>query len=131
MARPTKLSEAVITKLAEAIGKGATYALACKYAGIGVATLTRWQQAAVRAPTDSLARQLVERLDDAEGAACVKWLRLIEDAAEGGTWQAAAWLLERRHPHDYGRQVVQHQVEMGDGLSGLLKAFGGTNADTD
>jgi hypothetical protein len=25
-----------------------------------------------------------------------------------GTWQAAAWKLERRHPHIYGRRVVEH-----------------------
>ena len=27
------------------------------------------------------------------------------DAAAPRTWQAAAWLLERRYPHDYGRRA--------------------------
>jgi hypothetical protein len=28
---------------------------------------------------------------------------VIEDAAAGGTWQAAAWFLERTNRKDYGR----------------------------
>ena len=27
-----------------------------------------------------------------------------------GDWRAAAWLIERRHPHEYGRQVIEQQL---------------------
>jgi hypothetical protein len=34
---------------------------------------------------------------------------LIDKAAGEGTWQAAAWKLERRYPESYGRTVVTNQ----------------------
>ena len=38
------------------------------------------------------------------------WLAKIEQAANQGHWQAAAWKLERRYPQEYGRTVqnVEH-----------------------
>ena len=45
----------------------------------------------------------------AEGAASVQWLAKIEKAASDGNWQAAAWKLERRFPHEYGRRVHELQ----------------------
>ncbi len=38
----------------------------------------------------------------------LQWLAKIEKAASDGAWQAAAWKLERRYPHVYGRVVNEH-----------------------
>jgi hypothetical protein len=35
-------------------------------------------------------------------------LERIHAAAQEGAWQAAAWILERRYPHEYGRTVQEH-----------------------
>lgn len=49
-------------------------------------------------------RDFGDRIRVAEGVAVTKWLRRINEAADNGQWQPAAWLLERRYPQDYGRR---------------------------
>jgi hypothetical protein len=49
-----------------------------------------------------------------EGQAGVKWLAKIEREASEGSWQAAAWKLERRYPNDYGRKVVDQRTSGAD-----------------
>ncbi len=103
------------------IKQGATYALACKYAGIGYSTFNEWQQRGyielarrasgrVRAGAaiwneEQPFLEFLEAIQKAEGDAAIEWLSRIELAASDGHWQAAAWKLERRYPHDYGRTV--------------------------
>ena len=41
-------------------------------------------------------RKFRERIKEAEGKATQRWLAIIERAANDGSWQAAAWKLERR-----------------------------------
>ena len=46
---------------------------------------------------DSEYAQFVRDVDLAEAQGAIKALALIQSAAMNGSWQAAAWLLERRH----------------------------------
>jgi transposase-like protein len=108
MGRPRKDTDATLRKLCQALTLGATYDLACKYAGIAPSTLRQWRATADGAPPDTPGHQLLARLEAAEGQAALRWLRQIEQAAKDGAWQAAAWKLERRYPEQYGRHVVQH-----------------------
>ena len=109
--RRTKYTEEAIKAIEQAISMGATYRLACQYAGISEDTFGRWR--------DKYA-EFADRIKRAEGRAAVGWLDKIEKAATDGNWQAAAWKLERRYPHEYGRQVqeqsgtVTFQVVYGD-----------------
>lgn len=100
MARPTKYSDEVVERITHAIGLGATYELAAGYGGISYETFNDWRQ---KKP------QFSEAIKAAEGIAAVGWLGKIEEAAGDGTWQAAAWKLERRYPHDYGRTVASQE----------------------
>jgi transposase len=94
----SKYTEDTVKALEQAIGMGATYRLASQYAGISEDTFARWR--------DRYA-DFAARIKRAEGRAAVGWLAKIEKAANEGTWQAAAWKLERRYPHEYGRQVQE------------------------
>lgn len=97
MARRSKYTPEVVRRLTDAIRLGATYELACAYAGISEDSFARWR---------AKYADFAEAIKEAEGGAAVGWLARIEQAAKDGTWQAAAWKLERRYPEQYGRQVV-------------------------
>lgn len=104
MGRPSKLTPVVMARLVAAIEMGSTYELACSYAGISYSTFRAWQVRAEkpRAPQDYLA--FLEAVKRAKSNAAVKWLLKIEQAASKGSWQAAAWKLERLHS-EYRRKV--------------------------
>lgn len=106
MARPSKLTADVQARVVQAIMAGATYEHAAMYGGIAYRTFAEWMQkgAGGREPY----AQFVQAVKDAEGAAAVANLAHIRKAASDGTWQAAAWLLERRYPEMYGRQRHEH-----------------------
>lgn len=94
-----KLTPDVKERLLQAIRLGATYELACQYAGITRETLRRYRQ--------NMA--FMAEVEKAEGQAVIGWLAKIEKAASDGEWTAAAWKLERRYPELYGRRIQEHQ----------------------
>lgn len=106
MGRPTKLTPEVQQRIVQAIQMGATYELACKYGGVSYDAFNEWRNKGDAAST-GVYRQFCDAINDAEGKAAVSWLAKIEKAATDGAWQAAAWKLERRYPHDYGKQVQE------------------------
>jgi hypothetical protein len=86
-----------LKRLTDAIALGTTRTLACAYAGINIDTLEIWEKRYPEVKTMML---------EAEARAVVGWLAKVERAANEGTWQAAAWKLERRYPEQYGRFVA-------------------------
>lgn len=103
--RPSKLTDERRERLVEAIKKGATYELACGYAGISYESFRQWMKAGAEAQSGQFLA-LFAAIKEAEGEAAYGWLDKIENAASEH-WQAAAWKLERRYPQDYGRQVQE------------------------
>lgn len=99
MARPSLYTPETVKKITDAISMGATYELAAGYAGISYASFNQWRQKKV---------EFFNAVKAAEGRAAVGWLAKIEQAANNGQWQAAAWKLERRYPSDYGRSIIDH-----------------------
>jgi hypothetical protein len=91
--RPTKRTPHVEAALLQALRAGNTRKAACHYAGIDLHTLGRWMRFATFATA----------IEKAETDAEVRFVAQIANAAQDGTWQAAAWWLERRRPLDYGR----------------------------
>jgi hypothetical protein len=126
MARRSKLTPAVQQRICDAIGIGATYELAAAYGGVAFETFRRWREGN---------RAFCAAIESAEARAVVGWLAKIEKAASEGTWQAAAWKLERRYPADYGRTVqqVEHSGPAGQPLRFTLQlsAAGGALEDHD
>lgn len=96
--RKTKYTPDTLDRLRRALELGAPQKMACAAAGIGHTTFHEWMN------TRPEFRELVQ---NAEAVAAVGWLAVIEQAAQSGTWQAAAWKLERRYPQDFGRRIEQ------------------------
>ena len=90
-------------RLCSALSAGNTRRAACSFAGINESTLWRWMKSSAT---------FASRIEKAEGDAEVRNVAIISRAAQEGTWQAAAWWLERRYPRDYGR-TIQEQVHSG------------------
>ena len=93
--RPTKYTQEIVAAIIRAIELGSTYELACNGVGISHETFCEWRR---RYP------EFLEAVKEAEGRGVANWLAQIETAANNGNWQAAAWKLERRYPHSYGRR---------------------------
>lgn len=104
--RPTKYTPENVERILTAVKLGAPLTHACNYAGIHFDTLNEWRK---QYPEFSA------QLKEAEGEAVKGWLDKIEAAAADGNWQAAAWKLERRYPHDFGRRdrmpIDEHELE--------------------
>ena len=95
--RPSKYRPDTVAAIIAAVEGGATYRHAAASVGVSERTLHDWQ---VRHP------QFSQALKTAEASACIAAIGTIRRAAEAGTWQAAAWYLERRYPAEYGRRAV-------------------------
>jgi transposase len=95
VARPSKYTLETVAKIVQAIEQGASFEVAAAYASISYQTFNVWRK---QFPEFS------ESIKGAEAQAEVTWLERIEAAAANGTWQAAAWKLERRYPDRWGRK---------------------------
>lgn len=96
--RPSKLTPEVTDRFLSAIRLGAPYQLACNYAGITYQTLLNW-----RDRTEEAFLEFFEAIKVAEGEAAIQWLETLDKHSDADArW--AAWKLERRYPHDFGRR---------------------------
>lgn len=109
MANKTKLTPELQARFVEAIAKGAHYVDACNYAGISYETFRLWREAGEQAKSGAMLAFFVA-VKEAEGAATLGALDIINKAADEGAWQAATWKLERRYPDRYGRTVQTQEI---------------------
>lgn len=107
--RKTKFTKDTVDKLVEAISMGASYDIACKYAGISFQSFNQWRNGKgfPQSATEADKSWFFEQIDAAEARVAMYWLGIINAAAKNGTWQAAAWGMERRFPLTYGRNIVE------------------------
>lgn len=102
--RPHKFTEETVNTLLAAIRAGMPFHLAAAHAGIGETTFHEWQRGKFpRGADKQLKAEFPERLTRARGYAALRLVALIQDAAPKD-WRAAAWMLERRYPEDFGRR---------------------------
>jgi hypothetical protein len=105
--RPSKYTPERVKKILDAVALGATFRLACLYAGIDENTFARWRERY---------GDFGDAVKEAEGRGAIGWLAKIERAANDDNWQAAAWKLERRYPQEYGRKVTEVQGHNGGAI---------------
>lgn len=104
MGRTSKRSPERREAILNALRAGNTRRAAAAFAEVDQNTFYRWLD------DDGTFRDDVVK---AEGDAEVRFLTQVAKAATNGTWTAAAWWLERRHPEDYAlRQRIDSRMEL-------------------
>jgi transposase len=115
--RPTKLTPELQAKICDAIRAGNYLETAAAFAGINKTTLHRWLRRGANAHQGAY-HAFSRAVDKAFADSEARDVALISKAAAEGSWQAAAWRLERRFPERWGRRE-QHRVEAQ--VTGTLK----------
>lgn len=98
MGRATKLTPERQRAICDMVRDGVCLGAAAEAAGVSSVTVYRWRQS-TRSPYREFAAELEQALGEAEA----RYVNHISQAAET-TWQAAAWMLERRWPKRWGRR---------------------------
>jgi hypothetical protein len=110
------LDDAKRTAIVTMLRGGCSRRMAARHVECDPSTITR---TAARDP--AFAAQLAE----AQAGADLKALRLIDQATnQEKYWRAAAWMLERRNPEEYGRRAPETFTaeQVADVLAGFLRA---------
>ncbi len=123
-----------VDRLLQALRAGNYISTACQFAGIDESAYYRWME---RGESESSGTHydFRERVLEARSAAEVESLVQIRQAANSGTWQAAAWYLERSFPHRWGRfnrtelsgAVSVDVTELDNKITNLLAIESGTD----
>ena len=103
MSRPTKLRADLQESFLDGLKLGLTHKLAAQRAGLGESTYYSWI-AKGREAKSGLYREFLDEVMRVEGEAAGELLTQIGQHSKDD-WRAAAWILERRHPDDYGKRT--------------------------
>jgi len=93
----SKCTKARIDRVAQGIRLGMTNKLAAQYGGICERTFHYWMKAAEQPNATKNHLHFLQAIKAAEADNAARCLLAIDEAATDGSWQAAAWMLERRH----------------------------------
>lgn len=99
--RPTVLDDLKAKRICDAVAAGNTRRCAAATAGIAYATMKLWVQRGKKGEQPYLA--FLARLEKADAEAEEAAVKEILVAARDGSWQAAAWWLERRRRQTWRR----------------------------
>jgi transposase len=120
MARPTLLTKELIADAEKVVARSWCFESASTLLGIDRRTLGRWVREGTRElrrrsqgegdPSKDLHVELAVTVRMAMVNQAAECLSLIKAAAAGGDWRAAAWILERRWPEDFGRRESEQLV---------------------
>jgi len=96
------LDETIRDRLIQAIKLGAFIEHACIYAGINSSTFRLWRKHAQSGLEPY--KSFWEEVQQAESESIVRRIARIEKAGLDGSWQADAWILERKYPDKFGKR---------------------------
>jgi transposase len=107
LGRPRVMTPQVCEKILSMLEAGNFLRTSCAAAGIGAHTFYYWRDRLRKG--DPRAANYAPFYDGVKKAIAVgetSHVSRIEAAAEAGTWQASAWLLERRFPERWAKRDV-------------------------
>ena len=109
--RPTKLNKEVCKTIADGITLGMPYEHAAVSAGVSYDTFNNWMKKG-KVQKSGKYFEFFKTIKEAEAKGIKNNLALITKSSKEGSWQASAWILERRHPEEFGRrEVIKASVE--------------------
>lgn len=119
MARPIKLTEKLIKEVCTYIENGLSNIDACRMAGMSESAFYEYQQ---RGKNPEEKNPIFEEFVESIKKALIKFklyhLQKIRIAGDSGTWQASAWLMERKFKEEFGRfEKVEHSGKIKHGIS--------------
>lgn len=112
-----------IHKLMLGIKSGTDLETSAHYAGISISQIYEWLEVGKReaeketagAKLDAANKfqfELWGKLTMARAESIVRNVATIQTAASNGTWQAAAWWLERAVPTQYGKKTSESKAQL-------------------
>ena len=123
-----KFTPQVRRRIYEAMSIGCTYELAARHAGIGESTMYYWL--AKGREGEPGYQEFLEEVKRCEARCAAGALGVLLQAAREGKWQAAAWLLERRHGYTAkDRAPVEITIESNE--SSVIDMIKGLQQDED
>jgi hypothetical protein len=111
--RPPCFTPAKAARIVRAIRKGLPYKLAALAGGVSYNTFIRWRNDGSKPDAPPHFRQFLNQLRMAGADAAQRFVGLIEDRAKE-SWQAAAWMLEKRHPDLFGKNAMPPDQPLGE-----------------
>lgn len=110
--RKTKYTEDTLAAIEKALKLGMTRRDSCVYGGIDDSTFCDWMNDRP---------EFNELVQKAETYAKLSRVERIEKAGKKGTWQADAWMLERKYANEFAQRLV---VQITPEDAALLKQLG-------
>lgn len=104
MGRPTKLTPDKHDRIITALKAGNYFETAARYAGVDPSTAHRWLNRGKDEDAPTEYQEFRNAVESARAEAEARNVALIQQAANTGTWQAAAWFLERTAHQRWGRK---------------------------
>lgn len=111
--RPTKLTRVVCERIALLIRSGNTVEVAAAAAGISEASFFAWMDRGEEADT-GIYREFYDAIEQARAESEALQVERISRAANNGSWQAAAWLLERRYSERWAKPADRRKLASDD-----------------
>jgi len=111
--RPQCYTAAKAALIVEAIRRGMPLKLAAAAGGVSYNTFVRWRNDGSNPDGPPHLKAFLNQIRMVEAEAAQRIVGLIESAAEK-SWQAAAWMLERRYPEIYGKNAEPPSRPLGD-----------------
>lgn len=103
MSRKLKLTPELLAAIEQEIGDGNYVTTVCQAHGINRTSFYDWKNRGEKA-SSGLFRDFYEAVERATAKSEQKYVEVIKNAANDGTWTAAAWWLERRYPDRWGKR---------------------------
>jgi len=126
MGRPSKLQPEIVKALLNYVRIGQPIVRACDLVGIDRSTLSIWLKRGANPKTEK-DKEFTDFFNSYKKAIAEGEIELLAKIRKGEdkNWQRLAWLLERRHPQEWGRRdnltVKSYDVNMSKLSDGQLK----------